>query len=305
MAPGGHLDLSARTRQRALTPRPVTGARHVALFASGIQRSDAPTAEMAAEAITATVRQFGIHGCARRMAQEFGDHPEAAAERMRWICQLAAKVPDWPQMPAAADHASSRAGKAIEAVRDHNGAATGPVHGPGAAAQHKEREARHEPRRVTGADRRSGPPTAWTGKANSTSAGTAPPSCGRLCPRKARPSGRHRQREVAGRMGHIGIGETSGASLVTPVTASRCAGRLWLVLFCGREGGSVRAAFRRRLEIAGLTVDNVCMSKGDPRGGVLDLDRPGAGLGPAGMSLPSGQVTTPGRFCEAGSWVPG
>jgi hypothetical protein len=27
------------------------------------------------------------------MAQEFGDHPDAAAERMRWICQLAAEVP--------------------------------------------------------------------------------------------------------------------------------------------------------------------------------------------------------------------
>jgi hypothetical protein len=34
------------------------------------------------------VRQFGIAGCAARMAQEFGDHPEAAASRMRWIRQL-------------------------------------------------------------------------------------------------------------------------------------------------------------------------------------------------------------------------
>jgi hypothetical protein len=90
MALGGHLDLAARTHQSALIPRTVTGARRAALFASGLQRSDALTAEMAAEAITATVRRFGIHGCISRMAQEFGDHPEAAAERMRWICQLAA-----------------------------------------------------------------------------------------------------------------------------------------------------------------------------------------------------------------------
>jgi len=48
---------------------------------------------MAAEAIMATVRGIGIHGCVTRMAQEFGDHPDAAAERMRWICQLAAEVP--------------------------------------------------------------------------------------------------------------------------------------------------------------------------------------------------------------------
>ena len=43
----------------------------------------------------------------------------------------------------------------------------------------------------------------------------------------------------------------------------------------------------------------------EPRGGVPDLDGSGAGPGTAGMSLPSGQVTTPGRFCEVGSWVLG
>ena len=48
---------------------------------------------MVAEAIKAAMRQFGIHGCVRRMAREFGDPPEAAAERMRWICQLAAELP--------------------------------------------------------------------------------------------------------------------------------------------------------------------------------------------------------------------
>jgi hypothetical protein len=48
---------------------------------------------MAAEAIKATVRGIGIHGCVSRMAEEFGDHPDAAAERMRWICQVAAQAP--------------------------------------------------------------------------------------------------------------------------------------------------------------------------------------------------------------------
>jgi hypothetical protein len=41
-----------------------------------------------AEAINATLGQFGIRGCLSRMAQEFGDHPEAAAERMRWVRSL-------------------------------------------------------------------------------------------------------------------------------------------------------------------------------------------------------------------------
>jgi len=61
-----------------------------ALFASGLQASDAPTVETVVAAITVAIRQFGIRGCVGRMAQEFGDHPEAAAERMRWIRRLAA-----------------------------------------------------------------------------------------------------------------------------------------------------------------------------------------------------------------------
>ena len=63
-----------------------------ALFASGLQRSDAPTADTVAEAISRTVEQFGIRGCVGRMAQEFGDHPEAAADRMRWVRRLADQV---------------------------------------------------------------------------------------------------------------------------------------------------------------------------------------------------------------------
>jgi hypothetical protein len=66
------------------------GTRCEALFASELQRSDAPTAESVTEAISRTVRRLGTRGCAGRMAQEFGDHPQAAAERMRWIRQLAA-----------------------------------------------------------------------------------------------------------------------------------------------------------------------------------------------------------------------
>jgi hypothetical protein len=59
-----------------------------ALFASPLQPSDSPTAGMAAEAASWTLRQLGVRGCAGRMAQEFGDHPDAAASRMRWARQL-------------------------------------------------------------------------------------------------------------------------------------------------------------------------------------------------------------------------
>ena len=71
----------------------VTDARCVALFASGLQRSDAPAPWALAEVISRTVRQFGVAGCASQMAQEFGDHPEAACDRMRWIRQLVGEAP--------------------------------------------------------------------------------------------------------------------------------------------------------------------------------------------------------------------
>jgi hypothetical protein len=66
----------------------VSDARCEALFASRLQRSDAPSGKAVAEAIRVTVRELGTRGCAGLMAQEFGDHPEAAAERMRWVRQL-------------------------------------------------------------------------------------------------------------------------------------------------------------------------------------------------------------------------
>jgi hypothetical protein len=79
---------------------------------------------MAAEAMTATVRRFGIDGCVSRMAQEFGDHPDAAAERMSWIRQLAAGMPAWPRLPAAAGRPSGRAGNETEATSGYHGAAS-------------------------------------------------------------------------------------------------------------------------------------------------------------------------------------
>jgi hypothetical protein len=98
---GGHItDMRQQARRAALTraarhrdgPAPAQltadSARCQAVFASGLQRSDRSAADGVAEAIRATVARFGIGGCALRMAQEFGDHPEAAAERLRWVRSL-------------------------------------------------------------------------------------------------------------------------------------------------------------------------------------------------------------------------
>jgi hypothetical protein len=70
-----------------------TDARCAALFASGLQQSDRPSGDAVAKAVQRTVQQFGVRGCAGRMAQEFGDHPEAALERMRWVRRLVGGLP--------------------------------------------------------------------------------------------------------------------------------------------------------------------------------------------------------------------
>jgi hypothetical protein len=63
-----------------------------ALFASVLQRSDNPSAGQVRKAIAAAVRAYGGLGCAQRVAQEFGDHPEAAVSRMRWARAVAGEL---------------------------------------------------------------------------------------------------------------------------------------------------------------------------------------------------------------------
>jgi hypothetical protein len=87
--------------QITVTQPDVNGVRCQALFSSGLQPSDAPTADLVATAISRAVQQFGIGGCAGRMAQEFGDHPDTAARRMRWVRQLIAQEPAAPRQAAA------------------------------------------------------------------------------------------------------------------------------------------------------------------------------------------------------------
>ena len=63
-----------------------------ALFVSVLQRSDDPSAGQIRQAIAAAIGAFGSSGCAGRVAQEFGDHPETAVARMRWARAVADQV---------------------------------------------------------------------------------------------------------------------------------------------------------------------------------------------------------------------
>ena len=58
--------------------------RTEALFASHVQRSQDPTAELIRAAVDDTVDRLGEARCAELVAEEFGEHPDCALGRMRW-----------------------------------------------------------------------------------------------------------------------------------------------------------------------------------------------------------------------------
>ena len=71
----------------------ISTARADALFASPLQRSDEPTPAQVHQAIAAALAAFGIQGCAARVAQAYGEHPETAVPRMRWARATVTRAP--------------------------------------------------------------------------------------------------------------------------------------------------------------------------------------------------------------------
>lgn len=61
-----------------------------ALFASPLQPSQEPDRQQVDAAITAALLELTAEGCASLLAQEYGDHPDKAAARMRWCLTLVA-----------------------------------------------------------------------------------------------------------------------------------------------------------------------------------------------------------------------
>jgi hypothetical protein len=73
-----------------LTALDITVARAEALFASTLSTSEPHDRAELKAAIAAAVQHYGgVRGCAELMAEAFGDHPAAAAERMRWAVSAA------------------------------------------------------------------------------------------------------------------------------------------------------------------------------------------------------------------------
>ena len=100
-----------------------------ALFASTLQRSDEPSAIQVKQAIAAATRAFGDLGCAARVAQEYGEHPETAAKRMRWACMAVAGAFGSPSDPGFAARNGRTAGAMSGSARParHGRAAAGPL----------------------------------------------------------------------------------------------------------------------------------------------------------------------------------
>jgi len=94
-----------------------------ALFVSVLQRSDEPGAGQVRRAIAAAVRAYGSGGCAQRVAQEFGDHPETAVARMRWARTVADEVFVLPPGPAQ-DRARIRVERPVAGLRTRQLAGT-------------------------------------------------------------------------------------------------------------------------------------------------------------------------------------
>ena len=89
----------------------ISAVRADALFVSALQRSTEPTAAQVHQAVSEAVAAFGSRGCAARVAQEYGDHPESAAARMRWACEVTGAVFG----PGAQHHLARRATAALVA----------------------------------------------------------------------------------------------------------------------------------------------------------------------------------------------
>ena len=70
----------------------ISGARADALFASPLQRSCAPSAGQVRQAIGTAIGAYGAGGCAARVAQAYGEHPDTALARMRWALAAVASA---------------------------------------------------------------------------------------------------------------------------------------------------------------------------------------------------------------------
>jgi hypothetical protein len=99
-----------------------------ALFASDLQPSQHPSAEQIGAAVRRTSAMLGVQGCAAQMAREFGDHPDTAVARMRWVRATVSRLApaDWVlRRPAVAGPLRPGAAAGCGSARRKAGAGLG------------------------------------------------------------------------------------------------------------------------------------------------------------------------------------
>ena len=79
-------------------PGTFEAARAGALFASTLQPSGSHSPGQIRRAVAATLQRLGVRGCAARVADEFGDHPDTAVARMSWALATISTVYPIPSM---------------------------------------------------------------------------------------------------------------------------------------------------------------------------------------------------------------
>jgi hypothetical protein len=99
-----------------------------AVFVSGLRRCDKLSAGEVRQAVGAAIRAFGCSGCAGRVAQEFGDHPETAVIRMRWARSVAREAFADADDPAGS-HQVARERRLVAHLRAGDGDAAAPERG--------------------------------------------------------------------------------------------------------------------------------------------------------------------------------
>jgi hypothetical protein len=75
-----------------MSPLNIHAARCEALFVSCLQESQHPTIEQVRSAIQHEIRRYGVRQCVAWVAQEYGEHPEAAVARMRWANEMVSQA---------------------------------------------------------------------------------------------------------------------------------------------------------------------------------------------------------------------
>lgn len=66
-----------------------------ALFTSALQPSQHPDRQQVRRAIASELVRCRVSGCVAEVACKFGEHPDEAAERMRWALRTVANCGDW------------------------------------------------------------------------------------------------------------------------------------------------------------------------------------------------------------------